>query len=1220
MGKYSVIEGKAVTTENIDEARKLDTMVYDEEYFVTLRQCLEWNKKNNRIYTMIQDNESGRIVAYVNISPVTDEYYDKIKSGKFIDTYLPPEAIVDYVLPDTYNVYFSSVVVHPDYQNSQVFLMLFNAIAEKFTKLAEEEILIKRMVADAVSDKGEKFCEMFGMTKQKNSNHDSEIYEVYMLPPSFRVSSRATRELYKVYKRISDELGFTENEEMKKATHDIRTPQAIAEDAQRVSDNTDRRVDEKVFISYATSEKETAETICKYLESNGVPCWIAPRNVVPGGNYASQIVGAIRQSAALVLVASESTNASGHVSNEVSIAFDSKKAIIPFKIENFTFSDEYLYFLGRKNWIEAHQNMQAGLEKLLRTLKPVFSDQKPKEEKQIKQLNPEIEKERISPEPTLIKKDTMTKENMVRIILEKASKYSTKQICRFEDEDRFEELRPVANSFLSQVFAIYRYNKPIAVHQPIDYLVEELLSDDDAEVIRVSGMPGSGKTLLMQAAFYKTIKKYSTGETPYLPFYLALSYFEEKKYQGGITAEKVRSALEDELKEFLQYIKTHKETIPVLFVDEVREHTVGKINIENLLLEIIKDDSIYKRVVAIDCGLVKDKAKIKRVIPIISERISARFEASPIDAHDRRKATSFISNVARYFDCEIDEKEVFELLKKQKYQEIDVFLARSFSEEVFYGQDPISNRGDLYEKWALSELKGDEEQLRKAAELAYSYLFRVETRTESISNPQWKLIHLHQSFLNMLIAFHLVKQLEASDESNSEANSIFDVMLTSSSYVFLRAFLKDNYVLQEKLLLIVKNNLAGLSYEKKSCAVSWLASLTNKNLIAEATLLLKPVYEENKPVVKKSDNTTQQNYDLQMYYRSACLTLIKYGNTNILDDYLCLLIINDSANAINRGATVEYYDEPYEMHANGNCYLDSDIKKGNKTIKALLWKVGRLLSTSGGSYPERDLITLCMLLQRRIQSNEAKKVKELNDWVSETLAAIKKYQMRPQHIKSEKIEYYFSSVQDDFTDYLNNSEGFDISQKLYNTLRKLRDIKRKQWVEKSIEDPESVSEHLYSVWMMAMLFLPEDLGYEGYSKREILDMLLIHDMAEAKLGDQVLGLNEPKKDLREQNDVMRKLMVKGTYPNVASLTYYYNVWTGYYNGININSKIARDFNLIQSVYTFCEYYAKYPEHFSPMDKDLWMGEKSKLETEIGYAVYEKLVENNSDFEALFRER
>ena len=155
--------------------------------------------------------------------------------------------------------------------------------------------------------------------------------------------------------------------------------------------------------------------------------------------------------------------------------------------------------------------------------------------------------------------------------------------------------------------------------------------------------------------------------------------------------------------------------------------------------------------------------------------------------------------------------------------------------------------------------------------------------------------------------------------------------------------------------------------------------------------------------------------------------------------------------------------------------------------------------------------------------------------------------------------------------------------------------------------------------MMAMLFLPEDLGYEGYSKREILDMLLIHDMAEAKLGDQVLGLNEPRKDLREQNDVMRKLMVKGTYPNVASLTYYYNVWTGYYNGININSKIARDFNLIQSVYTFCEYYTKYPEHFSPMDKELWMGEKNKLETEIGYAVYEKLVENNSDFGTLFRE-
>ena len=97
------------------------------------------------------------------------------------------------------------------------------------------------------------------------------------------------------------------------------------------------------------------------------------------------------------------------------------------------------------------------------------------------------------------------------------------------------------------------------------------------------------------------------------------------------------------------------------------------------------------------------------------------------------------------------------------------------------------------------------------------------------------------------------------------------------------------------------------------------------------------------------------------------------------------------------------------------------------------------------------------------------------------------------------------------------------------------------------------------------------------AKKEILDMLLIHDLAESALGDQQINLAEPQKELKSQNEVLKKLFLKGTYPGVANLTYYYNVWTGYYNGLNINSRVARDLNLIQTVYTFCEYCCAYPE-------------------------------------------
>ena len=129
----------------------------------------------------------------------------------------------------------------------------------------------------------------------------------------------------------------------------------------------------QIFISYSSKEKETAKRVCSFLEKNKFTCWIAPRNINPGENYPTQIVNAIRKCEILILLASENTNVSGHVSNEVSIAFDNKKTIIPFKIQDVKFSDEYLYFLGRKHWIEAHGDIDAGLEKLLETVSHILA-------------------------------------------------------------------------------------------------------------------------------------------------------------------------------------------------------------------------------------------------------------------------------------------------------------------------------------------------------------------------------------------------------------------------------------------------------------------------------------------------------------------------------------------------------------------------------------------------------------------------------------------------------------------------------------------------------------------------------------------------------------------------------------------------------------------------------------------------------------------------------
>ena len=144
-----------------------------------------------------------------------------------------------------------------------------------------------------------------------------------------------------------------------------------------------------VFISYSSKEYIEATKVCIYLESKGIKCWMAPRNITPGESYASQIVTAINECSVLVLLASQDSNDSGHVSNEISIAFDKKKTIIPFRLKEFNFSDEFIYFLGRKHWINAFENFDKGLDLLVHTLIPILDSEEINQEEHAKDENEE---------------------------------------------------------------------------------------------------------------------------------------------------------------------------------------------------------------------------------------------------------------------------------------------------------------------------------------------------------------------------------------------------------------------------------------------------------------------------------------------------------------------------------------------------------------------------------------------------------------------------------------------------------------------------------------------------------------------------------------------------------------------------------------------------------------------------------------------------------------
>lgn len=126
---------------------------------------------------------------------------------------------------------------------------------------------------------------------------------------------------------------------------------------------------QSVFISHSSLDKTTADTVCHFLEAQGIPCWIAPRDVPPGGRYGEVIIHALEESLAVVLLFSEQSNASEQVLNEIERAVSKKKDIFPLKLDGVRPSGELEYFISRHHWLDCTQtSLEARLPELAQAL------------------------------------------------------------------------------------------------------------------------------------------------------------------------------------------------------------------------------------------------------------------------------------------------------------------------------------------------------------------------------------------------------------------------------------------------------------------------------------------------------------------------------------------------------------------------------------------------------------------------------------------------------------------------------------------------------------------------------------------------------------------------------------------------------------------------------------------------------------------------------------
>ncbi|MBT8166177.1 MAG: TIR domain-containing protein [Acidimicrobiia bacterium] len=125
-----------------------------------------------------------------------------------------------------------------------------------------------------------------------------------------------------------------------------------------------------IFICHASEDAAAANELVTGLEESGITCWIAPRDVMPGADYAQAIVAGISRAKALVLVFSTRSNVSQQVGREVERAVSRGIDIIPFRIDDIEPAPSLEYFISTSQWLDATAGpIQDHVGELARTIR-----------------------------------------------------------------------------------------------------------------------------------------------------------------------------------------------------------------------------------------------------------------------------------------------------------------------------------------------------------------------------------------------------------------------------------------------------------------------------------------------------------------------------------------------------------------------------------------------------------------------------------------------------------------------------------------------------------------------------------------------------------------------------------------------------------------------------------------------------------------------------------
>ncbi|RGB30322.1 HD domain-containing protein [Rhizophagus diaphanus] len=148
----------------------------------------------------------------------------------------------------------------------------------------------------------------------------------------------------------------------------------------------------------------------------------------------------------------------------------------------------------------------------------------------------------------------------------------------------------------------------------------------------------------------------------------------------------------------------------------------------------------------------------------------------------------------------------------------------------------------------------------------------------------------------------------------------------------------------------------------------------------------------------------------------------------------------------------------------------------------------------------------------------------------------------------------------------NSVSNFANLLEFFHIVENLKKTKRTGWIQFNIKNPESISDHMYRMSILALLLNDDDLD-----KNKCVKMAVVHDLAEGIVGDisPAEGITKEEKHRREMEAMQH--ICKELLGNSIQSQEIFSLWQEYENGETMEAKFVKDLDKFEMILQAFEY-------------------------------------------------